>query len=55
MPPKRSTAWWRPISTLSLLDEAKKNGAVLGANYPGDRWYADAYLAADVEGPAARR
>jgi outer membrane protein assembly factor BamD len=29
--------------TLGLLDEAKKNGAVLGYNYPGDRWYADAF------------
>ena len=29
--------------TLGLVDEAKKNGAVLGYNYPGDRWYSDAY------------
>jgi outer membrane protein assembly factor BamD len=29
--------------TLGLNEEAKRNGAVLGANYPGDRWYADAY------------
>jgi len=29
--------------TLGLTDEAKKNGAVLGYNYPGDSWYADAY------------
>jgi outer membrane protein assembly factor BamD len=29
--------------TLGLLDEAKKNGAVLGYNDPGDGWYADAY------------
>ena len=29
--------------TLGLREEAKRNGAVLGANYPGDRWYADAY------------
>lgn len=29
--------------TLGLLDEAKKNGAVLGYNYPGDAWYRDAY------------
>ena len=28
---------------MGLLDEAKKNGAVLGYNYPGDRWYSDAY------------
>jgi outer membrane protein assembly factor BamD len=29
--------------TLGLNDEAKKNGAVLGFNYPGDVWYRDAY------------
>ncbi|MFC3069260.1 outer membrane protein assembly factor BamD [Phenylobacterium soli] len=29
--------------TLGLVEEAKKNGAVLGYNYPGDPWYADAY------------
>ena len=29
--------------TLGLVEEAKRNAAVLGYNYPGDRWYADAY------------
>ena len=29
--------------TLGVMDEAKRNGAVLGHNFPGDRWYADAY------------
>jgi outer membrane protein assembly factor BamD len=29
--------------TLGLLDEAKRNGAVLGYNFPGDPWYAEAY------------
>jgi outer membrane protein assembly factor BamD len=29
--------------TLGLMDEAKKDGSVLGYNYPGDRWYRDAY------------
>jgi len=29
--------------TLGLLEEAKRNGAVLGHNFPGDRWYSDAY------------
>lgn len=29
--------------TLGLQDEALRNGAVLGYNYPGDRWYLDAY------------
>ncbi len=29
--------------TLGLTDEAKRNAAVLGFNYPGDRWYTDAY------------
>ncbi|MFZ5721180.1 MAG: outer membrane protein assembly factor BamD [Pseudomonadota bacterium] len=29
--------------TLGLMEEANRNGAVLGHNYPGDQWYADAY------------
>ena len=29
--------------TIGLLDEAKRNGAVLGFNYPGDPWYGSAY------------
>jgi outer membrane protein assembly factor BamD len=29
--------------TLGLLEEAQRNGAVLGHNYPGDPWYADAH------------
>jgi outer membrane protein assembly factor BamD len=29
--------------TLGLTEEAKRNGAVLGFNYPGDPWYAEAY------------
>jgi outer membrane protein assembly factor BamD len=29
--------------TLGLTEEAKRNGAVLGYNFPGDRWYGDAY------------
>jgi outer membrane protein assembly factor BamD len=29
--------------TLGLLEEAKRNGAVLGYNYPGDGWYSEAY------------
>jgi len=29
--------------TLGLRDEATKDGAVLGFNFPGDRWYKDAY------------
>jgi len=29
--------------TLGLLEEAKRNGAVLGFNYPGDPWYSEAY------------
>ena len=28
---------------LGLIDEAKKNAAVLGYNYPGSHWYADGY------------
>ncbi len=29
--------------TLGLRDEAVKDGAVLGYNFPGDRWYGEAY------------
>lgn len=29
--------------TLGLFEEAKRNAAVLGYNYPGDPWYVDAY------------
>jgi outer membrane protein assembly factor BamD len=29
--------------TMGLIEEAKRNGAVLGYNYPGDYWYAQAY------------
>jgi outer membrane protein assembly factor BamD len=29
--------------TLGLMDEAKRDGAVLGYNYPGEIWYLDAY------------
>jgi outer membrane protein assembly factor BamD len=29
--------------TVGLVDEARRNGAVLGYNYPGDIWYRDAY------------
>ncbi len=29
--------------TLGLVDEATRDGAVLGANYPGDHWYQAAY------------
>jgi len=46
--------------TLGLYEEAKRNGAVLGYNYPGDVWYADAYKLLTNKGlqpataPAAR-
>jgi len=29
--------------TVGLLEEARRNGAVLGYNYPGDYWYREAY------------
>ncbi len=29
--------------TIGLVDEAKKDGAVLGYNYPGDYWYREGY------------
>jgi outer membrane protein assembly factor BamD len=46
--------------TIGLTDEAKRNGAVLGYNFPGDAWYADAYKLLSRRGlqpdiiPAAR-
>jgi outer membrane protein assembly factor BamD len=36
--------------TLGLTDEAQRNGAVLGYNYPGDRWYSDAYKLLTAKG-----
>ena len=48
--------------TLGLIDEARKNGAVLGYNYPGDPWYREAYqlltskgLKPEVEPTAGKR
>jgi len=35
---------------LGLVDEAKRDGAVLGYNYPGDRWYLDAYTLLTAKG-----
>jgi outer membrane protein assembly factor BamD len=29
--------------SMGLNEDAKRNAAVLGANFPGDRWYSDAY------------
>ena len=29
--------------TLGLHEDAQRNAAVLGTNFPGDRWYTDAY------------
>ena len=29
---------------LGLKEEAKKNAAILGHNYPGSAWYEDAYV-----------
>jgi outer membrane protein assembly factor BamD len=36
--------------TIGLLEEAKRNGAVLGHNYPGDPWYAGAYKLLTAKG-----
>ena len=36
--------------SLGLVEEAKRNGAVLGFNYPGDAWYADAYALLTAKG-----
>jgi outer membrane protein assembly factor BamD len=35
---------------LGLTDEAKRDGAVLGYNFPGDRWYSDAYVLLTAKG-----
>ncbi|MBX9707329.1 MAG: outer membrane protein assembly factor BamD, partial [Caulobacteraceae bacterium] len=35
---------------LGLKDEATRNGAVLGYNYPGSVWYAEAYALLTDEG-----
>lgn len=37
-------------TTLGLKDEAVRNGAVLGFNYPGSPWYAEAYELLREEG-----
>ena len=36
--------------TLGLVEEAKRNGSVLGYNYPGDPWYAEAYKLLTAKG-----
>jgi outer membrane protein assembly factor BamD len=36
--------------TLGLIGEAKDNAAVLGYNFPGDPWYADAYKLLTTKG-----
>jgi outer membrane protein assembly factor BamD len=36
--------------TMGLAEEAKRNGAVLGYNYPGSRWYRDAYKLLNSKG-----
>jgi outer membrane protein assembly factor BamD len=47
--------------TVGLIDEANRNGAVLGYNFPGDRWYGDAYALLSGKGlrpavaPTSRR
>jgi len=36
--------------TVGLIGEAKRNGAVLGYNYPGDPWYGQAYALLTAKG-----
>jgi len=36
--------------TLGLVGEARQNAAVLGYNFPGDQWYADAYKLLTAKG-----
>ena len=40
--------------TVGLVNEAIKDGAVLGYNYPGDIWYRDAYHLLTSKRPAPR-
>ncbi len=39
-------------SALGIMDEAKKNAAVLGYNFPGSDWYQDAYNLLKARGVA---
>lgn len=42
--------------TIGVVEEARRNAAVLGYNYPGDRWYQDAYKLMERRGqPMDRR
>lgn len=42
--------------TIGVVEEARRNAAVLGFNYPGDRWYQDAYKLMERRGqPMERR
>ena len=49
-------ALYRLVETnlsLGLTDEAQKNAAVLGANYPGSEWYQKAYRLMGKDAPRA--
>ena len=39
---------------LGLTEEARRNAAVLGYNYPGSDWYADSYALLVAAGAEAR-
>jgi len=38
-------------TALGITDEAQKMAAVLGHNFPGSEWYADAYALVEIGGP----
>ncbi len=40
--------------TMGILDEAQKNAAVLGANYPGTEWYAKAFDLMNKHAPGTK-
>ncbi|MBX4159032.1 hypothetical protein K4A07_18070, partial [Lactiplantibacillus plantarum] len=40
---------------LGLKEEATRNGAVLGYNYPGSPWYAEAYALLTENGQAPEK
>ena len=42
-------------TALGMMAEAKKNGAVLGYNFPGSSWYQDAYNLLQSKGVVAEK
>ena len=49
-PPKGLQRLVEALLAVGLIDEAKRNAAVLGHNFPGDVWYSDAYKLMEGKG-----